>query len=468
MRKISFSLAIALFSFALCLLLSGCRVHRIHKFDRPLVDIPEEFLFHSEEEEKSLSKWWEAFQQQKLNSIVEESLNSNLDIKQAWSRLLQAKAVACIASSFRYPEVDLELLSQYSHEINRPLLTNEDYMTYLVNPTLSYEVDLWKRIDSRAKAADLTYCQSREDLEETALLIAGRVTNLWFVVQEQKSLIELINHQIEVSTTLLDLVELRFLVGLTSVLDIYQQRLQLEDIKATLIPVEATLKNAMHQLSILLGSPPSENFDEFVGIDEINLPPFPHLGTPYELIDRRPDLRAAHYSVKSADYEVAAAIADLFPRVAIPATWELSTREWGIFFQQEIFRIAGSLLQPIFDGWRRRCEVQRNKAVVKERLEFFGQRFLIALGEVEDAVVDEKSQIKLLNQIKKEIEIAKRNLDESRLRNANGLDDYLTVITAIQSLQALERRLVVEHRRLLTNRSNLYRALGGGGLLGCQ
>lgn len=453
---------------SLFLFLTGCRVYQIHKFDRPCVEIPDSFLIHPKEQQGNISKWWREFQQPQLNRVVEEALKSNLDIKQAWSRLLQAKATACVVNSYRYPDIDLETVGQYRHDIDHLSLTNEDYMTYLVAPMLSYEIDLWRRIDSKSRAANLSYCSSAEDLEATALIIAGRATNLWFIIQEQKSLLDLINHQVEVSQTLLDLVELRFSVGLSSALDIYQQRLQLEDTKAAAIPVEATLKNAMHQLSILLGKPPQEHFEALFGINEIKLPPFPYLGTPGELLVRRPDLRAAHYSVKSADYDVAAAIADLFPRMTVPTSWELSTREWGDFFQQEIFRVAGRLLQPIIDGGRRRCEVQRNKAVVKERVEFFGQRFLDALGEVEDAIVNEKSQTDLISQIEKEIEIARANLNESRVRNANGLNDYLTVIAAIQSLQGLERQLIVEHRRLLTNRSTLYRALGGPCLLGCQ
>lgn len=447
--------------------LSGCKVYYPGEYCKPCVDVPAEFE-NNRPGIASISKWWKEFQQPQLNTIMEVALVNNLDVKQAWSRLAQARASACIVNSARYPEVNLNTAAEWRSDVNRITNFESSNMNYFLSPTLSYEIDLWRRIDSLVKAAELNVLTAFEDLETTALVLTGTVTNLWFIIQEQKSLIDLISYQIEVSETLLDLVELRFAVGESSALDVYQQRLQLEDVRATLIPVKARLKTASYQLSVLLGEPPEEYNQIAIGITGVELPEFPNIGTPEELIARRPDLRSAHYSVKSADYEVAAAIADIFPKLTLPTSYELKTREWSCLFQEEIFRIAARLVTPIIDGCRRKCEVYRRKAIVSERLDRFGQRFLIALDEVEEAIVNEEAQIDLLNQLHKQIDIAEKNLKEARIRNSMGLDDYLTVISAIQSLQSLQRRMIVEHRRLLESRSGLYRALGAPCLVGCS
>lgn len=454
-------------SSILALLLPSCSVYHVHEFPRPCTSLPSNFL-RGKGGEGSIVKWWTEFNQPELNKLVDYALYQNLDIKQAWDRLAQAKFAACIVNSERYPQINLDVSAEFQHQVKKLDHVNTSFMTYIVNPTLTYEIDLWRKIDSRVHAADLAYCATKEDLEGTALLVAGTVTNLWFLIEEQKALLKLINYQVELSETLLELVELRFSLGQSSALDVYQQRLQLEQTRTTAIPVLAALKNASHQMNVLLGSPPKEQWVYSQKIEDINLPPFPYMGTPADLICRRPDLRAAHYRVKSADYEVAAAIADLYPRLVLSSSYELRTRDLGQLFQEEIFKIAGRLMQPIYDGCRRRCEVARRKAIVKERLDNFGQRFLVALQEIEDAVVNESSQLELLRQIAKQIEIAKLNLEEARLRYANGLNDYLTVISAIQSLQGLERRMINEHRILLTTRSNLYRALGGPCLVDCD
>ncbi|MEC7838457.1 MAG: TolC family protein [Chlamydiota bacterium] len=467
MVKISVRIALVLSTLLFFLSLTGCKVHRVHNFNRPAVEIPSEFLV-GEGGNGKISEWWKEFNEPELNYVVSQALENNLDVKQAWSRLHQARASACIVSSDFIPNLDLTTSAAYTSEVKRLSSTDTSFATYLVAPTLSYEVDLWRRIDSRVQAADLNYYATYEDLEATALFLTGSVVNLWFTIYEQKALLELIHHQIEVSETLLELVELRFMVGESSALSVFQQRLQLEETRLTLIPVHAALKNAQHQLNVLMGLPPEEQLVSDYSIVEIQMPEFPYMGTPADLIARRPDLRAAHYKVKSADYEVAAAVADMYPKLTLPTAYDLSTQDLGQIFQQEIFKITARFVTPIIDGGRRRCEVNRRQAIVKERLDNFGQKFLIALREVEDAIVNESASIELLQQLEKQITIAQLNLNEARQRYAAGLDDYLTVISAIQSLQRLERRMILEHRNMLTSRANLYRALGGPCLIRCS
>jgi outer membrane protein TolC len=103
----------------------------------------------------------------------------------------------------------------------------------------------------------------------------------------------------------------------------------------------------------------------------------------------------------------------------------------------------------------------RTKAVLCELINGYGQTFLDALLEVENALAQEKQQVDLLGFLHNSIEIAKRNLEESQWHYINGLNDYLTVIAAIQSVQELERRIVSEKKQLLSIRTRLYLALGG-------
>ena len=94
-------------------------------------------------------------------------------------------------------------------------------------------------------------------------------------------------------------------------------------------------------------------------------------------------------------------------------------------------------------------------------MSLFGQSYLNAIIELENALVQEKRQIELLSLLDKRIKFSKATLDETRARYMNGLSDYLPVILALQALQNLERRQIVEQRALLVARSRLYRAIGG-------
>ena len=332
---------------------------------------------------------------------------------------------------------------------------------YFVSYGLSYEIDLWKRVASRYRAAELEYDASRQDIEATALLLTGSVVDVWLILQEQKALLHLLQEQIQVSQSLLELTEVRFGVGAGSAVDVLQQRQQLEATKAEIPVVRSRLNTSYNRLAVLLGATPG-SLDTLTPDGVLpDLPPFPKLGAPAVLLTARPDLRAAQLRLQAADFRVATAVAERLPRLALDLSYEFSARSFSTAFRQEVGSLVGNLLMPVIDGGRRRNQVLRQKAVTQELLDRFGQVYLEALLEIEDALVRERFQIELITNLENQIYLAEATLQESQSRYVYGLINYVTVLIAVQSLQGLQRRLITEKRVLLSNRTSLYRALGG-------
>jgi outer membrane protein, multidrug efflux system len=471
-----------LYIFILVLAFSGCKVHNVHQCPTPCTDIPESFS-ESGDAVQCLP-WWEEFDDENLNCIMDCALAHNLDVQQAWNRLLQAKAQVCIDNSARYPQIDA--LVNVRTSANQGSLRNfggfafdgadefEDFggigggggfSQLFLSGQLEYEIDLWRKIDSRVRASCKEMQATREDLDATALTLSGTVTDLWFTILEQKALLKLLAEQIESNETQLELIELRFTVGQSSALDVYQQRLTLSQTKSEVPRVRSMLKTSLNRLQVLLGRPPSQAWVEEPEDFAAALPPFPTLGTPWDLMQNRPDLRAARDRLMAADYEVAVAIADRFPQLRLLSSGDLITTEFVQFFERQTLSIAGSLLAPLFDGKRRKCEVARRRAILWERMNAFGESFLTALREVEDAIAQEKEQLALLEDLGDQLEISENTLRESQMRYLQGLTSYLDVIAAITALQNAQRRIISEKKTLLTYRSNLYRALGGSFVL---
>jgi len=413
-----------------------------------------------EEGEEPLNRWWESFNDKSLNGYVEQALEQNYSIKQAYARLEQAKALLIQAKSSLYPSLSASLYPKYCYV--KDLDCDKEQCTGCASlcAELSYEVDLWNKIRYDVQSKRHSACSYYEQMEAAALLITGKIVDVWFLIQEKNGLVELINSQIAVSKTLLDLMEFRFAIGLSSILDVYQQKLQFEETKTQLIPIENELKLAQNAFYVLLGLPPMGCLIEAPKYKRVQLPSFPSLGTPKDLICRRPDLRAAYESLKAADYDTARAVADLYPSVCIPLSFELFTTDLCTLFEQYLFKVGVKVFEPIFDGFRRRAVVCQKSAVTLEKLECFREKFLVAMQEVEDAIATEKAQLHLIKEIDKQIDLAEKNLELAKMRYANGLNDYLTVIAAIQTLQRLQRRVVHEQKVLYTSRANLYRALG--------
>jgi len=456
-------------------------VHKTLKLCQPRVCIPKEYLRKpADKEGVEVCKWWEQFDSSCLDRLVECALTRNLSLKESWWRIVQACADVRIANAARYPEITTTLSAFHirnsggatgiatggtggviAGEGSGGISTAADAFTfYLLSTSLTYEVDLWKKIDSQLKAACNEMYATREDWEAAAWMLSGTVTELWFTILEQSTLLKVIDHQIEVSRTQLELIELRYSVAESSALDVYQQRLQLQQTMAQRPPVQSLLETSINQMGVLLGFPP-EDFDYGCKESLVELPPFPKIGSPADLLAQRPDLRAVHRRLVAADYQVAVAIAERFPRLDLSISYDFEAMNLKNLFEEKVSEIIGMLFFPLFDAGRRRAQVLKKRAIVCELLNSYGQTFLQAILEVEDALVQEKAQLKLLELLDEQLKTAKTNLEQAQWRYLNGLNDYLTVIAAIQSVQDLERRIVSEKKQLLVFRSRLYRALGG-------
>ena len=443
-----------------CLLLVGCSPYAINKDIKPHVAIPKAFEAQQPEHVEAPAHWWTAFNDEELNAVVLRAFEQNLDLKQAWARLDQAQAFATIQGAQRLPEVNLDASANRSKQVisdGNAVYSNR----FKLGLGLTWEVDLWQKIANRAEAASLLASASRADVEQTALLLSGTVVELWFTIQEQEQLLNVLKEQVASSKTQLELTELRYGSGVGNALEVLQQRLQLSQVQSEMPTVRSILETSRNQLAIVLGKPPQEGLETQPIAVLPELPAFPILPTPRSLLEIRPDLRAAHDRVAAADREVAAAIADMLPTIRLSLEGAFSSPSISSLFDNTAGSVAGGLLQPIFDADRRGAEATRRKAVLLERTEAFSEQFLVALREIEDAIDRETQQIELLSELKHQIAIATATLTEARRRFANGQTEYLDVISAIQNLQRVQRQEVVANKNLLSYRSALYMAIGG-------
>jgi NodT family efflux transporter outer membrane factor (OMF) lipoprotein len=324
----------------------------------------------------------------------------------------------------------------------------------------SYEVDIWGRIASQYRAADYDYAATREDLESAAITLAAEVADRWIRISEQQELLRILREQLETNRTYLELVELRFRKAQVSALDVYQQRQAVQEIERQIPLVEAQEQVLRHDLAVLLGRPPLSSVAAG-GYDLALVPDVPGVGIPAELLLRRPDIRAAWARLEAADYRVAAARADLLPALRLSGGIGHNTRQIRHLFDDWFLTVAGELSAPVFDGFRRRAEVERSLAVTEERLADYRLTILTAIREVEDALVLERYQREQIAALARQLETAQNALREASRRYQRGVSDYLPVLAALERTQSLARILVSSRRELLLYRISLYRALGG-------
>jgi NodT family efflux transporter outer membrane factor (OMF) lipoprotein len=447
-------------------LFGSCAPYKANENRPPPVEIPDRFS-SSGSPRAYEERWWTAFEDPALDAFVERALADNLDIVQAWARLEQATALARQAGAGLWPEISIETgysKSQTNFSGGSRLGTFSITAERIpLTIGAAYEVDVWKRVASLKRGAALAMEATREDLASLAMTLAAQVAEAWFSFVEQGAQAGLLQEQQKTGQTFLELTHLRFSQGLASALDVYQQRQQLASTRSEMPLVEAGREVYRHQLAVLLGEAPRA-FQPPERDALPSLPPLPPTGLPSDLLTRRPDVRSAHLRLAAADHRVAAAVADRLPALRIGAETGYETRDFDeieSIFDNWIWSLFANITWPVFDGGRRKAEVDRNKAAVKEALGAYGQVMLRALQEVEDALIRERKQAEFLAELERQAQLARDTLREARMRYANGLSDYLPVLAALEALQRVERNLITAERQLLSFRVQLHRALGG-------
>ncbi|MEJ2640001.1 MAG: efflux transporter outer membrane subunit [Desulfosarcinaceae bacterium] len=404
-------------------------------------------------------RWWQSFASSELDAFVDAALGENLSLKAAWARLEQAGALARESAADQWPEVDALAGAGVSRRHTKGAGTT-DIEDYSLGLGASYEVDLWGRVRAARTADALGAAASREDLNAAAMTLAASVVEHWVDIIASRRQLGLLQKQLEVDRTFLELVELRFENGIVSALDVYQQRQVVAEVEAEIPLVEASEQLLRHELALLLGRPPGASLE--IRATELPLPPaLPFLGLPADLLANRPDVRAAGLRLRATDWQVAEARANRLPSLRLTAGVSYGADELDLLFDNWLLNLAANLTAPLVEGGRRAAAVERQKAVADENLARYRETVLTALKEVEDALVRESKQREHLDGLQRQIEVAKKALDEAVERYRKGLNDYLPVLTQLGSTQRLARDLITQQATLIRYRIALHRALGG-------
>lgn len=437
----------------------GCTVHTPERISLP-APIPGSFIEkpHYTGLLPASERWWEAFKDNHLNRLMERAFVGNLDLAQAFARLKQFEALARQSNAVRFPFINLEGNAARSRQL-RPLGA-ETGNTYKLSLAAGFEVDLWNKLKSRTRAREFEAGASLEDIRTLYLTISSQVADLYYLMVEQRSQLDLTDRTIEARAATLELVKRRYLEGLVPALDVYQSRQALAAALTRPPELEATLAEAAHALSILIGDYP----DRSVGGDLAVIPEveaaFP-TGLPSELLTRRPDIRAELLRLKADDQEIGAAIADRFPSINLLADYGRARSDFGNSLSATVWSLIGNMTLPLLDWGNRKAEVERTRGVFEEQLGRYQQTVLIAFREVEDALVNNRTTEETIQRLKDEEAAAGASLRLATDRYLDGLSDYLPVLTAQGLHFNVQSRLLSARRQLLSDRISLARALGG-------
>lgn len=402
-------------------------------------------------------RWWESFESAELNGAVESALDDNLTIQAALARVRQADALAAQTRSGLFPSVDASAAAGRSRQRVPPSGAAQSNQ-FSVSLDAAYEADVWGRVSAGRAASLLDAEAARLDADAARVSVAAQVVEAWLDGAYARARRVLLEGQRATQQQLLEVVTLRLTAARSTALDIEQQRQQVQALDGQLALVDASEATAALRLGALQGRATAES-----GVALLpTLPPAPTVGVPADLLERRPDVAAARVRADAADARAAQAIADRLPALRLSGSVFLQSTSLSELVDQVLWSLVGSITAPIFDGGRRRAEVERTLAAFDTAVLTYAQTLVDAVVEVETALALEQGQRAFVAELEAQVATSGRALDLARDQYREGVIDYLRVVTAVTAQQRAEQSLLDAQRQLLSYRVQLHRALGGG------
>lgn len=464
------------------------------------MEMPEHWRVANNEVETVVNaRWWKQFQDPVLNDLIEESLESNKDLRAATARIAQFQAQLGIVSSQLYPQIYAQgtasrqrisqtlagqqtssnnsssssnteqggLLTGLLPDLNQlfPIYIN-DYRTVL---TAAYEVDLWGKIRSATDASFAELLGQVDARRALLLTVVSSVATSYILLRQYDLQLQVSVQTLKSREESYKLARVRFQEGLTSELEVAQSAAERDQAAIQVIQFQTLIPQQENLLSVLIGHPPAA-IKRGLPVYSLPLSPQVPAGLPADLLEQRPDILQAEEQIIAANFRIGEARALYFPDLALTGYYGYESAELHELFTSpsRIWQWMANVLQPIFTGWRITSTVDLAKAIKEEAIYHYLQVILTALQEVNDALIAHKNAKEALVVEMARVKDLQLYLHLALLQYQNGLVDYLNVLDAERRLFAAQLDLAKGQADIFITLVNIYKALGGGWVIDAE
>lgn len=460
---------------SLCLVLVGCSVGP--KYITPDLETPCEWNCELSQELASDSidnyRWWEAFNDPLLNSLITRAACQNLDLHIAMTRIMEARLSVKGSQAGLYPHVDETTTYSYV-TYNQRTLNNilgfgnccrgskqRHLNVFEIGFDAEWEIDLFGRIAHEISASQARLESTQEDFSNVWVTLSAEIARTYIELRGLQQRLNILTSDIDSQKATQELTRSLITGGFVGTIDQMQADEELSRLVSQKPQLEFLINKSIHHLSILLGYLPQDLYCELSAVQPMPcLPCYRPVGIPSELMRRRPDIRKAERDLAAANEEVGVAVAALFPRISLTGfIGDITTFCRG----GSLTGFAGpQLLMPIFNSRMLKEDVCLNKIKVEQALFQYQKVVLEAFEDTENAIAAFHFELEKNRHLQTMMDFSKNAYYLSLQLYQSGLQDYLHVQTAHRSFLTAEGALLQSRVDLLVSYISLYKALGGG------
>jgi NodT family efflux transporter outer membrane factor (OMF) lipoprotein len=411
--------------------------------------------------------WWKVFHSKEIDALIAEALHANPNLQAAQAALWQAKETLYASGGKLLPQVDGN--ASVARQQFSPAefgLTSGSQIFNLLQATVnvSYAPDVFggqrRQIEANAAATEL----QRFELEATYLTLTANVVTAAVQEASLRGQIAATEEIIKAESDQLEVVRHQFEVGAANRADVLTQDAEVATTQATLPPLQKQLEQQHHLLLALIGHFPNDARRDHLTLASFRLPTSLPVSVPSQLVEQRPDVRAAQAQLHEASALIGVAVANRLPQLSLTAAYGNTSLTAATLFTpaSAVWSIGAAGTQPIFHGFTLLHQERAARAAFDMADAQYRNTVLTAFQNVADALRALQLDAATLNAQQRAVHAASDTFDLTRGQYRLGAVTYVILLNAERTYQQALLALVQAQAARYADTAALYAALGGG------
>ncbi len=451
-------------------LLSGCSF--IPAYHRPALPVTNQYPVAGGSGPAAASIGWrDFFQDPALQDLIALSIANNRNLRVSVLNVEEAQAQYRVDRAGLFPTIDGagEAIAQRTSAgltTSGAGVTSHEYS--LGAQTVSWELDLFGKIRSQAQAAHQTYLSDADTMLSARIALVAQMASEYYTWLADRESLKIAQDTAAADQKSLQLTQLEAANGTTTAIAVAQAQTTYDTAMADVAQFQRQTAQDMDELVLLAGAPlPAALVQKMDAVSQLsNEPPLPRVpaGLPSDLLTRRPDIRAAEHQLLAANANIGAARAAFFPSISLTANGGVASSSLSSLFSggTTAWLFEPQITLPIFTGGANLANLDLTKLEKQAQIANYEATIQSAFHDVSDALVARQTYVDQVQAEQNLVAADTRYYTLAQMRFNAGIDNYLNVLLAQDSLLSARLTLVSLQLAQQQNEITLYKALGGG------
>ena len=454
------------FAAAAAVIAAGCAVGPDYR--KPELSVPagwvgaDNSIMSSRVEE--LSRWWKCLDDPVLTNLIEQALNDGTDMRAARAKLVEARARRGLAGAQMFPTLTASGSGSRSRG-SKETGSGTTRTFYSAGFDASWEPDIFGGVRRGIEAAQADLEGAEAGMYGTQVSLAAEVALNYVEARSYQERLAIAEKNFASQTETYDLTKWRNQAELASSLDVERARTNLEQTRSRIPALGISLAEAENRLAVLIGRAPGAVHEMLSA--EAPVPDVPEtvaVGIPAQALANRPDIRVAERRLAAETARVGQVMANRYPGFSLSASFGVEALTIGALDSGRALTrgIVGRVFGTLFDGGRLRRKVDIQSAVQEQALIAYEASVLVALEEVENALVSLYENRRQQAALQSAVESAHNAALLARHLYTGGMIDFQVVLDSERTQFTVEESLATAKAGGASSLIRLYKALGGG------